>query len=315
MKYKSKSDGCIECSEGFTAVKGECSPRVYQNIENCEILKGEGEGCQQCKNGYIESSDGLGCLEKIPKCKIHKKGMNGLKGRLGLGCYMCEEGYFVDPEVGHVGSLGTVTEVKTPSDSENNNQESANRILEFDNLNLMNRKRVLQENEDTLKVLNTYVSINSCKELHAQAEKECEIYSKQGVIKGNEEIATHALQLCQKCINGYFLTLDVQKNPCKAYYKQAFEGCAQFSGFLERKCLWCDYQSILMKTQDLCLPPIKASDCIEYQSPTECKTCKDGFFNETCLKIPDELNCLVIEKNGQGLDLSILIFLFIDRNK
>lgn len=301
LKYKSKEDGCKECSEGFTAVKGACTERVYSKIENCDRLKGEGEGCGQCKTGYVGASDGLGCLQKIPKCRLHQKGMSGLKGRLGLGCFMCEDGYFIEPELGHVGALGTVTPV---APSESGGTAPSRDIGEETFL----QRRVLEDSsEEELKVLNTYVSYNSCQLLHEQAEEQCAVYSRQGLISGNEGNALTPLQKCQQCVHGYYLTIDVTENPCLKYLTSAYEGCARLSGFLERKCLWCDYQSILMKTYDLCLPPIKSSDCLEYQSPTQCRVCKDGSFNEDCMQIPTDLHCLAIEGNGQGLDLSKIL--------
>lgn len=283
--YHSKSDGCKECVSGYVTFNGKCSKRVYSDIENCEVLKFENEGCAKCSDGYALSADYLGCYANIPNCSVHQSGLLGIKGRKGLLCTQCDSGYFIDFSAGHTVTAQTEpTDTTTPETTPPEKQAHA-----------INQ---------SISILNSESTLNSCTELPEDVDPNCELFSKESIVEGNSTSGFSSTSLCQKCKNGYFIHSDGAVNSCKKYPIETFENCSSTSGFKNKKCLECEYQSILLKTDDLCLPPTSPKNCIRYKSPSDCELCYDGYFGESCLAIPEEMNCKKIENEGSGLDLS-----------
>ena len=269
--YDTKSDNCQECESNYTVFNGKCMPRQHPSIQGCGAYKKKGEGCETCLAGFYLASDGLGCYQAIPNCNVHKPGTLGIKGRKTLTCIECASNYFMDWAVGHTGTNPEVLEGVV--------------ILVVDN---------------------TQVSRNSCVELPSTVDKNCEIFSKESLVNGNSSSTVSAAPICQKCKNGYYLNVAGEVNTCKKYPQSAFERCALFSGFSNKQCLQCDYQNIILKTKDLCLPPSKPMSCIHYKSQNKCKWCNTGYFGEDCLPIPESLNCIRIQDEGVGLNTSKL---------
>ena len=265
--YESKMDGCAKCSDGFTIANETCVPRAVVNVSDCVEMVSKGEGCGKCSEGFVLASDRLGCYQAIDHCEVHKLGYNGNEGRGGLACMVCKAGYYLDSASGHTGAATTPI-------------------------------------EGVISVDNAQVSFNTCLALPEAADANCEIFSKESLVAGNSHSSSLPAPACQKCKPGYYLSVSGDINTCKKYPSNVFTECANLSGFTDKRCLECTYQHLLLKTKNLCLPPKQFLECLIYKSPTQCALCKEGFFSETCLPIPESMNCLRIENDGLGLTAS-----------
>lgn len=265
--YESKRDGCSKCVSGFTIANKTCVPRSISAVADCREMTNKGEGCSECNEDYVLATDRLGCFQKIENCEAHQLGYNGRQGRAGLACLVCKGGFYLDSASGHTGAAATAT-------------------------------------EGVVSVDNSVASFNTCLALPEAADANCEIFSKESLVAGNSHSSPLSAPACQKCKQGYYLSVSGDINSCKKYPANIFSECSNLSGFTDRKCLQCSYQNLLLKTKNLCLPPKQFLECLAYKSPTQCAQCKEGYFSETCLLIPESMNCLRIENEGQGLTLA-----------
>jgi hypothetical protein len=60
---------CLSCVPGmFLHFQGHCYNRLFPSIANCKSLGVFFDGCQECKDGFVKTSDQGACLPKIGNC-------------------------------------------------------------------------------------------------------------------------------------------------------------------------------------------------------------------------------------------------------